>query len=124
MDVHNTLVNNVFRRYGTSEQKLKYLPKLATESVGSFCLSEASSGSDAFALQTKAIRKGDYYHLTGTKLWISNSKEADIFLVFATVDPSKGYKVKFARREKIEGGNGSITRVIQSTQTFVTLINS
>ncbi|KAJ2788577.1 hypothetical protein H4R20_007348 [Coemansia guatemalensis] len=91
-DVHNTLVNTVFRSYGSEALKSKYLPQLSAEKVGSFCLSEAVSGSDAFALQTRAVRDGDHYVINGSKMWITNSGEADIFLVFATVDPSKGYK--------------------------------
>ncbi|KAJ2402632.1 hypothetical protein GGI23_000582 [Coemansia sp. RSA 2559] len=91
-DVHNTLVNTVFRQYGSDHLKQKYLPLLATEKLGCFCLSEAVSGSDAFALQTRAELKGDHYLLNGSKMWITNSDEAEIFLVFATVDPSKGYK--------------------------------
>ncbi len=92
VDVNNTLVCNAFLNYGTEEQKKKFLPRLATDTVGAYALSEASSGSDAFALQTKAEDKGDHYLLNGRKLWISNSKEAGIFLVFASVDLSKGYK--------------------------------
>ncbi|KAI7901579.1 acyl-CoA dehydrogenase/oxidase [Cokeromyces recurvatus] len=91
-DVQNTLVGTLVRKYGTDHIKKTYLPKLATESVGCFCLSESGSGSDAFALQTRAIEKDDHYVLNGTKMWITNSAEADIFLVFANVDPSKGYK--------------------------------
>lgn len=68
------------------------LTRLATDTVGCFCLSEAGAGSDAFALQSRAEKKGDYYILNGTKMWITNSYESDIFLVFANVDPSKGYK--------------------------------
>lgn len=92
-DVHNTLVNTVLRTYATQELKDKYLPELSTSKLGSFCLSEPASGSDAFALQTRAVKQdnGDYI-LNGSKMWITNSAEADIFLVFATVDPSKGYK--------------------------------
>ncbi|KAK7471300.1 hypothetical protein VKT23_002709 [Stygiomarasmius scandens] len=91
-DVHNTLVNTVLRTYGTEEQKEKWLPLLSTEKLGSFCLSEPASGSDAFALQTKAQKVGDDYVLNGTKMWITNSYEAEIFLIFANIDPSKGYK--------------------------------
>ncbi|KAF8760228.1 acyl-CoA oxidase [Rhizoctonia solani] len=93
-DVHNTLVNTIFRTYATKEQQSKYLPQLAEKKVGSFCLSEPASGSDAFALQTRAVPSddGSYYTLTGSKMWITNAAEAEIFLVFATVDPSKGYK--------------------------------
>ncbi|KAJ7593462.1 acyl-CoA oxidase [Mycena floridula] len=91
-DVHNTLVNTIFRKYGTKEQQDKWLPMLATEKLGSFCLSEAASGSDAFALQTRAKKVGNDYIINGTKMWITNSYEAEIFLVFANIDPSKGYK--------------------------------
>lgn len=93
VDVHNTLVNTVLRLYGNDSVKEKWLPGLATEKVGSFCLSEVAAGSDAFALQTTAKKdsNGDYI-LNGTKAWISNSAEADTFLVFANVDPSAGYK--------------------------------
>ncbi|KAJ1730365.1 hypothetical protein LPJ61_003053 [Coemansia biformis] len=91
-DVHNTLVNTVFRTFGSEALKAKYLPKLSASSLGCFCLSEAASGSDAFALQTRAVRDGDHYVLNGSKMWITNSNEADVFLVFATVDPSQGYK--------------------------------
>ncbi|KAJ3332988.1 hypothetical protein HDU76_012331 [Blyttiomyces sp. JEL0837] len=91
-DVQNTLVNTLIRKYGTDAQKEKYLTRLATDTVGCFCLSEAGSGSDAFALQTRAEKQGGSYVLNGSKMWITNSYEADIFLVFANVDPSKGYK--------------------------------
>ncbi|RKP12236.1 acyl-CoA dehydrogenase/oxidase, partial [Piptocephalis cylindrospora] len=92
-DVQNTLVNTLIRKVGSQELQSKYLPRLATDTVGCFCLSEAGSGSDAFALQTRAAKQGDgSYVLDGSKMWITNSGEADIFLVFATVDPSKGYR--------------------------------
>ena len=92
VDVNNTLVLNAFSRWGTEEQKLEYMQRLARDTVGAYALSEASSGSDAFALQTRATDKGDYYLLNGRKLWITNALEAGIFLLFANVDPSKGYK--------------------------------
>lgn len=92
MDVQNTLVNNAFLNWGSDDVKKKYLPLLATEKVGAYCLSEAGSGSDAFALKCAAKEDGDSYILNGTKLWITNANEADIFLVFATIDPSAGYK--------------------------------
>lgn len=92
MDVQNTLVNNAFLNWGSEAVKDKYLPLLATEKVGAYCLSEAGSGSDAFALKCSAKEDGDDYVLNGTKLWITNANEADIFLVFATVDPNAGYK--------------------------------
>src|SRR4028119_872080 len=72
MDVQNTLVNNALIRWGSPEQKRKYLPLLASEQIGAYCLSEASSGSDAFAMQTKAVERGDHYLLTGQNLWITN----------------------------------------------------
>ena len=92
VDVHNTLVTNAFMRWATDEQKKKYLPQLATSRVGAYALSEASSGSDAFALKTRAVEKDDHYELTGQKLWITNGNEAEIFVTFATVDPAAGYK--------------------------------
>lgn len=92
VDVNNTLVANAFLNYSTEAQKKKYLPMLSTNTVGAYALSEAASGSDAFALQTKAEDKGDHYLLNGRKLWITNGNEAGIFIVFATLDPSKGYK--------------------------------
>lgn len=92
MDVHNTLVNTVINKFGSDLIKQEYLPKLATNTVGCFCLSESGSGSDAFALKTRATADGDDYLLSGEKMWITNSDHAGIFLVFATVDPSLGYK--------------------------------
>ncbi len=92
VDVQNTLVNNALLRWGTEDQKKKYLPKMASEWVGAYALSEANSGSDAFALQTRAELKGDEYILNGQKLWITNGKEANLFIIFATVDPAAGYK--------------------------------
>jgi len=92
VDVQNTLVNNALVRWASEEQKKKYLPKMAADTVGAYALSEASSGSDAFALQTKAELKGSDYVLNGRKLWITNGKEAGVFILFATVDASAGYK--------------------------------
>ena len=91
-DVQNTLVNNCVMRWGAEEVKERFLPKLATEWVGAYALSEATSGSDAFALQARAKQVGDTWVLNGQKLWITNGKEADLFIVFATVDPELGYK--------------------------------
>jgi alkylation response protein AidB-like acyl-CoA dehydrogenase len=91
-DVQNTLFNNAIRRWGTDEQKKVWLPKLCSDTVGSYCLSEAESGSDAFALRCRAEQKGDRWVLNGNKLWITNGYEAGLFLVFANVDPEKGYK--------------------------------
>jgi alkylation response protein AidB-like acyl-CoA dehydrogenase len=92
VDVQNTLCINALIRWATEEQKKKYLPRLATDTIGSYALSEASSGSDAFALQTRAVKRGDDYVLNGQKLWITNAKEAGLFIVFATIDPTAGYK--------------------------------
>jgi alkylation response protein AidB-like acyl-CoA dehydrogenase len=92
VDVQNTLVNNALLRWGTEEQKKRYLPRMASEWCGAYALSEAGSGSDAFALQTRAELKGDEYVLNGQKLWITNAKEATVFIMIATVDPSAGYK--------------------------------
>src|ERR1700740_2893373 len=92
VDVQNTLVNNALLRWGSEEQKKRYLPKMAAETVGAYALSEAGSGSDAFALQTRAQLQGSDYVLYGRKLWITNSKEAGLFVLFATLDPAAGYK--------------------------------
>jgi butyryl-CoA dehydrogenase/short/branched chain acyl-CoA dehydrogenase len=92
VDVQNTLVNNALIRWGSEAQKQKYLPKMAGEWVGSYALSEAGSGSDAFALQTRAEDKGDHWLLNGQKLWITNGKESNLFIIIATVDPAAGYK--------------------------------
>ncbi len=92
VDVQNTLVNNALLRWSNEEQKKRYLPKMAAETVGAYALSEAGSGSDAFALQTRAELKGSDYVLNGRKLWITNGKEAGVFILFATIDPAAGYK--------------------------------
>ncbi|KAK2743797.1 hypothetical protein FQN57_004734 [Myotisia sp. PD_48] len=92
VDVHNTLVNTAVMKHGSAEIKRKWLPRLATDTVGSFCLSEPISGSDAFALQTKAEKSSNGYRINGSKMWITNSMEANFFVVFANMDPSKGYK--------------------------------
>lgn len=92
VDVQNTLTTNAFLKWGTEAQKEKYLGKMASEWVGAYALSESSSGSDAFALKLKAEDKGDKYVLNGSKLWITNGKEANVFIVFANIDHSKGYK--------------------------------
>lgn len=91
-DVQNTLVNNAILRYGTEQQKQKFLTELATKKIGAYSLSESSSGSDAFALTTVAKEESDHFVLTGQKLWVTNGGEAEIFLVFATLDKTKGYK--------------------------------
>ncbi len=92
VDVQNTLVNNALMRWTNEDQKKRYLPKMAADTVGAYALSEAASGSDAFALQTKAELKGNEYILNGRKLWITNAKEAGVFILLATIDPSAGYK--------------------------------
>ncbi len=92
VDVQNTLVINAFLRWGNDDLKRRYLPRLASGTVGAYALSEAGSGSDAFALATRAREDADAYVLTGRKLWITNGNEADVFLVFATVDPDAGYR--------------------------------
>jgi hypothetical protein len=125
VDVHNTLVNTAILKYGTGEAKRKWLPRLATNTVGSFCLSEPASGSDAFALRTRAEKKGESYVINGSKMWITNSMEADFFIVFANLDPSKGYKgitafvvekntkgFSIAKKEKKLGIKASSTCVI------------
>lgn len=92
VDVQNTLVNNAITNFGSDAMKEKYFPKLCSEWVGSYALSEPASGSDAFALQCRAEDCGDHWKLNGTKLWITNGDEASFYIVFANVDPSKGYR--------------------------------
>ncbi|MCL6464351.1 MAG: acyl-CoA dehydrogenase family protein, partial [Acidobacterium ailaaui] len=92
VDVQNTLCVNALLHWGTLEQQKTYLPRLATETVGAYALSEAGSGSDAFALKMRAERRGEHYVLNGQKLWITNAREAGIFILFATLDPAAGYK--------------------------------
>jgi butyryl-CoA dehydrogenase/short/branched chain acyl-CoA dehydrogenase len=92
VDVQNTLCTNAIVRWATAEQKQRYLPRLAADMVGAYALSEAKSGSDAFALEARAVRRGDDYVLNGQKLWITNAKEAGLFIVFATVDPTAGHR--------------------------------
>lgn len=92
VDVQNTLVNNCLLRWANDAQKARYLPKLASEWVGAYALSEPGSGSDAFGLETRAELKGDRWRLNGRKLWITNGAEASLYVVFANADPSKGYK--------------------------------
>ncbi len=92
VDVQNTLVNNALLRWGTEDQRARYFPKLASQWVGAYALSEAGSGSDAFALSCRAVDKGDHYELTGRKLWITSAAEAELFVVMATLDPRRGYK--------------------------------
>lgn len=105
VDVHNTLVTNAFMRWGSEDLKKRYLPQMAESRVGAYALSEAGSGSDAFALATKAVDKGDHYELNGQKLWITNGNEAEIFIVFANIDPSAGYRgiTAFIVEKQFEG---------------------
>ncbi len=92
IDVQNTLFNNAVRKWGTPEQQRRWLPRAAKDTTASYALSEAGSGSDAFALTTRAARDGDAWVIAGRKLWITNAAEAGLFLVFATIDPALGYK--------------------------------
>ncbi|MEJ7578537.1 MAG: acyl-CoA dehydrogenase [Pyrinomonadaceae bacterium] len=92
VDVQNTLVANAFLRYGNDEQKKTYLPQMAESKVGAYCLSEAGSGSDAFAMATRAVEDKEAYVINGRKLWITNGNEAEIFIVFANANPEQGYK--------------------------------
>jgi alkylation response protein AidB-like acyl-CoA dehydrogenase len=92
VDVQNTLVINAFRRWATPAQQAHYLKRFSTDAVGAYALSEAGSGSDAFALVTRAVDEGDHWRLNGRKMWITNGKEASIYIVFATVDPALGYR--------------------------------
>lgn len=125
VDVHNTLCNTAIIKYASKANKEKWLPKLATGSVASFCLSEPVSGSDAFAMATKATETADGFTINGGKMWITNSMESELFIVFANLDPSKGYKgitaflvpkdtpgFSIAKKEKKLGIKASSTCVI------------
>ena len=105
VDVQNTLVNNAIIRWASDAQKEKYLPRMCSEWVGAYALSEPGSGSDAFALSTRAVDDGDHWTLNGTKLWITNGGEADFFILFATVDPEAGYRgiTAFIIEKEFEG---------------------
>ncbi len=92
VDVQNTLVTNALQRWGSDDQKARFYPQLASDTVGAYALSEAGSGSDAFALTCRAVQDGDGWLLNGQKMWITNGAEAGLFIVFATVDPDAGYK--------------------------------
>src|SRR6266852_8432719 len=92
VDVQNTLVNNALLRWANDKQKQKYLSQLASDKVGAYALSEAGSGSDAFAMQTRAVDRGDHFIINGRKLWITNGNEAEIFIVFANANPEAGYR--------------------------------
>jgi len=105
VDVQNTLVNNAIKNWGSDHIKNTYFPRLASDTVGAYCLSEPSSGSDAFAMKTTAKDMGDHFVVNGSKLWITNGYEAGIFIVFANVAPEKGYKgiTAFVVEEGFEG---------------------
>ncbi len=105
VDVQNTLVNNAFLQWGSEELKDKYFSQLASEKIGAYALSEAGSGSDAFALATKAEDKGDHYELNGRKMWTTNGNEAEIFIIFANLNPDAGYKgiTAFVVEKEFEG---------------------
>src|SRR6266853_5223404 len=92
VDVQNTIANNILIRWGTNEQKRRYLPKLARDTVAAFALSEAGSGSDAFGMASRAVKKGDHFLITGRKLWITNASEAGIYFLFANANPEAGHR--------------------------------
>lgn len=92
VEVQNSLINALIWKYGTEEQIKKYLPRLSRDMVGSFCLTEPDSGSDAFALKTVAVKEGDHFIMNGSKLWISNAEHAGVFMVMANAEPAKGYR--------------------------------
>ena len=92
VDVQNTLFNNAILRWGTPEQKEKYFPRMAKDTMGAYALSEPHCGSDAFALTTRAVQEGDHWRINGRKLWITNGAEAGVFVLLATVDPALGYR--------------------------------
>jgi alkylation response protein AidB-like acyl-CoA dehydrogenase len=105
VDVQNTLVINALLKWGTDDLKERALPRLASKTVGAYALSEAGSGSDAFALTTRAVKSGNDFRLTGRKLWITNANEADLFIVFATADPAAGHRgiIAFVVERGLEG---------------------
>ena len=125
VDVHNTLVNTAILKYAGATVRDEWLPRLATRSVGCFCLSEPASGSDAFAMKTRATRTDAGYRISGSKMWITNAMEAEVFIVFANLDPDKGYKgitafvvekgtkgLEIAKKEKKLGIRASSTCVV------------
>ncbi|PWN89885.1 acyl-CoA dehydrogenase NM domain-like protein [Acaromyces ingoldii] len=136
-DVHNTLVDTVIRKYASKHLQDKYLPQLSESKLGSFCLSEPSSGSDAFAMKTSCRKSDDGKHwvLNGSKMWITNSAEAEFFIVFAQGDPSKGYKgisafavekdmgVEIAKKEKKLGIRASSTCTVNFDEVKVPVEN-
>ncbi|WFC94900.1 hypothetical protein MBRA1_001538 [Malassezia brasiliensis] len=136
-DVHNTLVNTVLRKYANEELRQKYMPKLSSGMLGSFCLSEPASGSDAFAMKTSVKKSDDgkHYIINGSKMWITNSAEAEFFIVFAQGDPSKGYKgisafavtkdmgVEIAKKERKLGIRASSTCTVNFDEVKVPVEN-
>ena len=127
-DVQNTLVNNIFLRWGTDEQKQKFFKKLTADTVGSYCLTEANSGSDAFAMQARAVDEGDHYKLDGKKIFITNAKEANVFVVFANVNPDAGYKgiTAFAVERDMPGfelGKKEVKLGIRASSTCEVVLN-
>ncbi|MGE0174751.1 MAG: acyl-CoA dehydrogenase family protein [Oligoflexales bacterium] len=128
-DVQNTLVNNIFVNRANDVQKQKYLTKLASQSVGAYCLTEADSGSDAFALKTRAHDEGDHFRLDGKKIFITNAKEAEIFVVFANVNPEAGYKgiTAFAVEKGMPGfslGKKEVKMGIRASSTCEVILNN
>jgi alkylation response protein AidB-like acyl-CoA dehydrogenase len=136
VDVHNTLVNTVVMKYGDAQAQRTWLPKLSSGTVGSFCLSEAASGSDAFALQTKAEKTADGYKINGSKMWITNAMESGFFIVFANLNPSAGYKgitafivekdtpgFSIAKKEKKLGIRASSTCVLNFDDVLIPKAN-
>jgi short/branched chain acyl-CoA dehydrogenase len=132
VDVHNTLCNTAIIKYGSKQLKEKWLPRLATDTVASFCLSEPVSGSDAFALATKAVETDDGFKITGGKMWITNAMESGFFIVFANLDPSKGYRgitafvvekgtpgFTISKKEKKLGIKASSTCVLNFDDCFI-----
>ncbi|MEN8374930.1 MAG: acyl-CoA dehydrogenase [Gemmatimonadota bacterium] len=129
VDVQNTLINNCLLRYAKDELQNRYLPRLASEWIGAYCLSEAGSGSDAFALSCRATDAGDHYVLDGPKLWITNGGEADFFIVFANLDPALGYRgiTAFAVERTYEGvsiGKKEDKLGIRASSTVEVLLDS
>jgi len=133
VDVQNTLVNNAFNNWASDELKEKYFPQLTTEKIGAYALSESGSGSDAFALKTKAEDKGDHWLLNGQKMWITNANEAEIFIIFANAAPEKGYKgiTAFIVEKGFEGfsigkkeDKISIIRILSLADRFAILMSS
>ncbi len=128
-DVQNTLVNNIFLRWGTPAQQKAYFPRLSATDVGSYCLTEANSGSDAFAMKARAVDDGSHWILNGKKIFITNAKEANIFVVFANVNPELGYKgiTAFAVERDMPGfsvGKKEVKLGIRASSTCEVLLDN